>query len=63
MPAYHRFHPIEIQTLALFLSFIPCVAAIFLAFTARHLEALRRQSTPVTRDSRPVFTNRLVRTD
>ncbi|MDP9017554.1 MAG: hypothetical protein M3N19_04475 [Candidatus Eremiobacteraeota bacterium] len=67
MPAHHRFHPYEIQTIALFISFIPCFAAIFLAFGARHLEALRRKRLPafpqrqiVTRASRPVFTHYLL---
>ena len=46
MPAHHRFHPIEIQTIALFVSFIPCLLAIFLAFAGQHLEALRRASKP-----------------
>lgn len=63
MPAQHRFHPIEIQTIALFLSFVPCVAAILLAFTARHIEALRRTRRPVNRASQPVFTNRLLNAD
>lgn len=48
MPAHHRFHPIEIQTIALFVSFIPCFAAIFLAFAGHHLEALRRARKPAT---------------
>lgn len=61
MPAYHRFHPIEIQTIALFLSFVPCAAAVFLACTAHHIEALRRTERPVDRSSQPVFTNRLIR--
>ncbi len=62
MPAHHRFHSYEIQTIALFVSFIPCFAAIFLAFTATHLEALRRSRKPafmVTRASRPVMTRYL----
>ena len=48
MPAHHRFHPIEIQTIALLFSFLPCFAAIFLAFAGQHLEALRRARKPAT---------------
>lgn len=46
MPAHHRFHPYEIQTIALFLTFIPAFMAIFLAFAGSHLEALRRSRLP-----------------
>lgn len=58
MPAHHRFHPYEIQLIALYVSFIPCFAAIFLAFAGQRLEAVRRRSKParlVTRACQPVF--------
>ena len=59
MPAHHRFHPYEIQVLWLFLSLAPFVAAIFFAYTARHIEAIRRGRKPVTVASRPVLTGLL----
>jgi len=46
MPAHHRFHPYEIQTIALYVSMLPCFAAIVLAFAGHHLEALRRSRKP-----------------
>ena len=58
MPAHHRFHPYEVQLIALYFSFIPSLAAIFLAFAGQRLEAIRRRGKPatlVTRASRPVF--------
>jgi|GEM_PF-3642726 len=58
MPAHHRFHPFELKLIALYVSFIPCFAAIFLAFAGQRLDSARRRSkpaTPVTRASQPVF--------
>ncbi len=63
MPAHHRFHPYEIQTIALFLSFVPCLAAMVLAFAGRHLDELRRSRKPASVAMRPsaVFVNALLR--
>lgn len=58
MPAHHRFHPYELQLIALYFSFIPCFAAMFLVFAGQRLEAARRLGKPatlVTRASQPVF--------
>ncbi|MGZ3508166.1 MAG: hypothetical protein ACXWNJ_07135 [Vulcanimicrobiaceae bacterium] len=35
MPAHHRFHPYEIQTLAFFLSLLPFFALTAIMFAAR----------------------------
>ena len=60
MPAHHRFHPYEMQVIALYVSFIPGVAAVFLAFASRSLEAMRRSRKPatITRQSQPVLLER-----
>jgi hypothetical protein len=58
MPAHHRFHPYEIQLIALYVSLLPCLAAIFLAFAGQRLESIHRRGKPpavVTRGSQPVF--------
>lgn len=48
MPAHHRFHPYELQSIAFVLSMVPCFAAMFLAFAGRHLEAVQRLRKPRT---------------
>ena len=66
MPAHHRFHPYEIQNAALMLSLLWPSVAIFLACTAKRLEALTRGRKPaarkalVTRSSAPVLSNYLL---
>lgn len=60
MPAHHRFHPYEVQTIALYLSLLPCFAAMLLAFGSRHLERARRSRMPatLTRTSLPILLER-----
>ena len=57
VPAHHRFHPYEIQTIALYFSLLPGIAAVTLAFGSRFLEKARRARKParVTRASVPVL--------
>ncbi|MBV8244604.1 MAG: hypothetical protein JOZ38_01650 [Candidatus Eremiobacteraeota bacterium] len=42
MGAHQRIHPYDLQTLALFVAFVPCFLAMFLAFAGRHVEELGR---------------------
>ena len=48
MPAHHRFHPYELQSIAFMITMIPCFAAMFLAFAGRHVEALQRARKPAS---------------
>ena len=60
MPAHHRFHPYEVQTIALYFSLLPGFAAMTLAFGSRFLEKTRRARKParMTRASLPVLLER-----
>lgn len=49
MPSHHRFHPLEIQTTAFFLSAIPAVALFAFMTVGRFWEERRRARRPAMR--------------
>lgn len=49
MPSHHRFHPIEIQTIAFFLSLVPVFVLFALMTVGRFWEARRRARKPAMR--------------
>ena len=46
MPSHHRFHPIEIQTVAFFLSLTPALVLFALMTVGRFWDARRRALRP-----------------
>ncbi len=49
MPSHHRFHPMELQTIAFFLSLIPGIALFAMMTVGRRWESLRRARKPAIR--------------
>lgn len=49
MPSHHRFHPMELQTIAFFLSLIPAFAIFAMIIAGRHWETRRRARRPALR--------------
>ena len=49
MPSHHRFHPIELQTVAFFISLIPALLLFGMMTLGRYWESLRRARKPAMR--------------
>ena len=49
MPSHHRFHPMELQTIAFFISLIPALALFAMMTLGRHWETRRRSRRPALR--------------